>query len=86
MFVSGVSGGSVTAVYFALHGAKTIPSFRDEFLHKDPQSSFETSISLFSILSILGGGLNSKTGFQNWMDENLLHSATFGDLDGPKTT
>jgi len=24
-FVSGVSGGSVAAVYFALHGAKTIP-------------------------------------------------------------
>jgi len=80
VFVSGVSGGSVPAVYLALHGARTIPSFRDKFLYKDPQSSFDTSISLFGILSVLGGGLNSKTGFQDWLDENLFHDATFGDL------
>ncbi len=82
VFVSGVSGGSVPAVYFALHGARTIPSFRDKFLYKDPQSSFETSISLFNLLAVLGGGLNSKTGFQRWLDENLFHNATFGDLVG----
>jgi NTE family protein len=80
VFVSGVSGGSVPAVYFALHGAKTIPSFRDDFLYKDPQSSFNTSVSLFNLLSILGGGLNTKTGLQGWLDENLFHDATFGDL------
>jgi NTE family protein len=80
VFVSGVSGGSVPAVYFALHGARTISSFRDKFLYKDPQSSFDTSISLFSILAVLGGGLNSKTGFQDWLDKNLFHDATFGDL------
>jgi NTE family protein len=80
VFVTGVSGGSVPAVYFALHGAKTIPSFRDKFLYKDPQSSFKTSITLFSILSVFGGGLNSKTGFQSWLDKNLFHGATFGDL------
>jgi NTE family protein len=79
-FVSGVSGGSVPAVYFALHGAKTVPAFRDSFLYKDPQSSFDTSISLFSLLSVFGGGLNSKIGFQDWLDKNLLHGATFGDL------
>jgi NTE family protein len=79
-FVSGVSGGSVPAVYFALHGAKTIPAFRDNFLYKDPQSSFNTSVSLFSLLAVLGGGLNSKTGFQDWLDKNLFHDATFGDL------
>jgi NTE family protein len=79
-FVSGVSGGSVPAVYFALHGAKTIPAFRDKFLYRDPQSSFDTSISLFSLLSVFGGGLNSKIGFQEWLDKNLLHDATFGDL------
>ncbi len=79
-FVSGVSGGSVSAAYFALHGKKTIPAFRDNFLYKDPQSSFKTSISLFNLLAVFGGGLNSKTGFQDWLDENLLHDATFGDL------
>ncbi len=79
-FVSGVSGGSVAAVYFALHGANTIPAFRDDFLYKDPQSSFDTSISLLSLLSVFGGGLNSKIGFQEWLDKNLLHGATFGDL------
>jgi NTE family protein len=79
-FVSGVSGGSVAAVYFALHGKKTIPDFRDNFLYKDPQSSFKTSISPLNLLAVLGGGLNSKTGFQDWLDENLLHDATFGDL------
>jgi NTE family protein len=80
VFVAGVSGGSVPAAYLALHGTKTMPSFRDKFLYKDPQSSFETSESLFSILSVLGGGLNAKTGFQNWLDKNLFHDATFGDL------
>jgi NTE family protein len=80
VFVSGVSGGSVPAAYFALHGVKTIPSFRDKFLYKNPQSSFETSESLFNIFSVFGGGLNTKTGFQDWLDENLFHDATFGDL------
>ncbi len=80
VFVSGVSGGSVPAAYLALHGAETIPAFRDEFLYKDPQSSFDTSISLGNILAVFGGGLNSKTGFQTWLDENLFHGATFGDL------
>jgi NTE family protein len=80
VFVSGVSGGSVAAVYFALHGAKTIPAFRDNFLYKDPQSSFNTSTSLFSLLAVYGGGLNNQTGFQDWLDKNLLHDATFGDL------
>ena len=80
VFVAGVSGGSVPAAYFALHGAKTVPSFRDKFLYKNPQSSFETSESLFNIFSVFGGGLNTKTGFQEWLDENLFHDATFGDL------
>ncbi len=31
VFVSGVSGGSVPAVYFALHGAKTIPYLPGQF-------------------------------------------------------
>jgi NTE family protein len=83
-FVSGVSGGSVPAVYFALHGAKTIPAFRDNFLYKDPQSSFDTSVSLFSLLAVLDGGLNSKTGFQDWLDKNLFHNATFSDLTRDK--
>jgi NTE family protein len=78
--VSGVSGGSIPAAYFALHGAKTIPAFRDNFLYEDPQSSFNTSISLASLLAVFGGGLNDKTGFQNWLDENLFYDATFGDL------
>ena len=80
VFVTGVSGGSVPAAYFALHGAKTIPTFRDNFLYKDPQSSFKTSLSLSNILSVLGGGLNTKSGFQDWLDENLFHGATFGDV------
>ena len=67
-------------MYFALHGANTIPTFRDKFLYEDPQSSFNTSVSLLSVLSVIGGGLNSKTGFQDWLDKNLLHDATFGDL------
>jgi NTE family protein len=79
-FVSGVSGGSVLAAYFALRGADTIPLFRDEFLYKNPQSSFRTTFSLFNIMSVLGGGLNSKAGFQDWLDDNLFHDATFGDL------
>lgn len=80
VFVSGVSGGSVPAAYLALHGAEAVPAFRDEFLYKDPQSSFDTSISLGSLLAVYGGGLNSKTGFQAWLDENLFHGATFGDI------
>ena len=80
VFVSGVSGGSVPAAYLALHGVEAVPAFRDEFLYKDPQRSFDTSISLGSLLAVFGGGLNSKTGFQAWLDENLFHGATFGDI------
>ena len=86
VFVSGVSGGSVPAVYLALHGAKTVPSFRDKFLYQDPQSSFDTSLSLGSLLTVFGGGLNTKTGFQEWLDKNLFHGATFGDLTKKKNS
>jgi NTE family protein len=44
--VSSVSGGSVTAAYYALKGNAILEDFEQKFLLKDAESSLRTSVSL----------------------------------------
>ena len=40
--VSGVSGGSIVAAYFAAHGIEGLPRFEQDFLHQSFQNSLIT--------------------------------------------
>ncbi len=82
-FVSGVSGGSVTAAYFALRGAGMMSDFRARFLLANVEASLRTNLSIENVLRASIGGVNDRSGLQEWLDENLFRKATYADIRGP---
>jgi NTE family protein len=82
-FVSGVSGGSVTAAYFALRGVGMTSDFRTRFLLANVEASLRTNLSIENVLRASIGGVNDRSGLQEWLDENLFRKATYADISGP---
>lgn len=79
--ISGVSGGSVTAAYFGLKGRQGLPEFRSRFLERNAEQGFDTHISLANVLRIVDdGGVNDRSRFPRWLDDNLFDGATYADL------
>ena len=81
--VSGVSGGSVTAAYFALRGRDTLSDFRRKFLIQDAEASLSTSVNVTNLVLLAKGGVNDRTGLPTWLDENLFQGATYADVLKP---
>ncbi|SHM58949.1 NTE family protein [Bradyrhizobium lablabi] len=75
-FVSGVSGGSVTAAYFGLKKRAALDDFRERFLLRNAEEALNTQLSLGNIGRALGGGVNDSQ-FTNWLDRNLFDGARF---------
>lgn len=75
-FISGVSGGSVTAAYFGLKKRAALDDFRERFLLRNAEENLNTQISLQNIGRALGGGVNDSQ-FTNWLDQNLFDGARF---------
>jgi len=83
-FVSGVSGGAVTAAYFGLKGRSALADFRQQFLMRNAEESLSTSmISPVNIYRAYEGGINDTDQLPRWLDDNLFHGATFRSL-GPR--
>ncbi len=78
--VSSVSGGSVTAAYFALKGRAILNDFEEKFLAQDVEEALRTSVSLPNIVRLTSGGVNDSTGLQSWLDQHLFKNATYGDV------
>jgi NTE family protein len=83
-FVSGVSGGSVTAAYYGLRKRAALEDFRERFLLRNAEEGLQTDLTLGTIGRALAGGINDSTGFPRWLDANLFHGATFGALGGDR--
>jgi NTE family protein len=83
-FVSGVSGGSVSAAYFALKKRDAMADFREKFLLRDAEEALRTRVSVVNLSRALGGGINDSTGFTRWLDESLFHGATFMEFAGER--
>jgi NTE family protein len=79
-FVSGVSGGSVTAAYFGLKKRAALADFRERFLIKDAEAALNTRVSLVNLARGLGGGVNEDLRLRNWLDANLFDGAKFSQL------
>jgi predicted acylesterase/phospholipase RssA len=79
-FVTGVSGGSITAAYFGLKKRAALADFRERFLLKDGEEALRTNVSLVNISRALGGGVNEDVRFRAWLDANLFEGATFASL------
>ena len=79
--VTGVSGGSVTAAYFGLHGPKGVDRYRDTYLIKDAEKYMANTVfNPVTLAKGLSGGANGRKTFGRFLDETLFHGATFGDL------
>lgn len=83
-FVSGVSGGSVTAAYFGLKGPQGFQDYRETFLTQNAEEYLRTSVVRPSnLLRALSGGVNDRTGFARWLDEKVFRNARFGQMRRP---
>jgi NTE family protein len=79
-FVSGVSGGAVTAAYFGLKKRAELDDFREKFLIRNAEEGLDTSIGPVSLVKALGGGVNDVRTFADWLNKNLYNGATFADF------
>ena len=79
-FISGVSGGAVTAAYYGLRKRAALDDFRERFLLRNAEEGLETDLNISTIGRALAGGINDSTGFPRWLDANLFHGATFGEF------
>lgn len=79
-FISGVSGGAVTAAYYGLKKRAGLADFREKFLLRNAEENLQTDISLATLPRALAGGINDSTGFPRWLDANLFHGANFGQF------
>ncbi len=76
-FVSGVSGGAVTAAYYGLKKRAALDDFRERFLLRNAEEKISTNISFVNLSRALGGGINDSEQFPRWLDDNLFEGATF---------
>lgn len=79
--VSGVSGGAILASYFALNGPPGLDRFRRGFLDQDVEAALRTAFTPANLVRAYQGGANDLSGLPAWLDANLFHGATFGDLN-----
>jgi NTE family protein len=79
-FVSGVSGGAVTAAYFGLKKRAALADFREKFLIRDAEQGLNTSVDPLNLIKALGGGVNDIGTFADWLDKNVYDGATFADF------
>jgi NTE family protein len=80
-FVSGVSGGAITAAYFGLKKRAALDDFRERFLLRNAEEDLSTNVSLVNLGRALGGGVNDDK-FSRWLDQNLFEGATFEAFGG----
>ena len=80
-FITSVSGGSITAAYFGLHGVRGLQQFRAEGLLRDGEAALRMSLlNPVNIARLLAGGLNDRSNFQTWLEDDLFKGATFADM------
>ena len=80
-YISGVSGGAVTAAYFGLKGRDGLSDFRERFLLRDAEGSLRSPFAPVSVLRAYQGGVNDAEQFPRWLDDNLFRGATFRELN-----
>ncbi|MBK9347347.1 MAG: patatin-like phospholipase family protein [Burkholderiales bacterium] len=79
--ITSVSGGSLTAAYYGLHGPQALNTFRDKVLLRDMEASMRMSaFAPENFLRVLAGGLNDRANLVNWLDSQVFEGATFATL------
>ncbi len=79
--ISSVSGGSVTAAYYALYGDQTFEDFKDRFLYRNVNRDLILrTLSPISIIRLGSTYYGRSDLAAEYYDKLLFHGATFGDL------
>lgn len=79
--VFGISGGSVLATYFALHGNETVPLFEKQFLDMNFQSQLINKLFTFTYSAKLSSNEYGRGDLlQDQLNKYIYHHATFKDL------
>ena len=85
--LASVSGGSFTAAYFALNGARIFDDFEAQFLRRDIQRALLWRVlSPWNWVRLASPYFGRSDLAAEYYDEQLFHGATLGDLlqgDGP---
>jgi NTE family protein len=85
--ITGISGGSFTALAFGLYGDKLFDIYEASFLKRNVQGELvQRAFNPFNWPSLASSGWGRSELAANMYDEILFHGATFKDLkhDGPR--
>ena len=79
--LTSVSGGAITAAYFALHGAEGLDTFRAAYLDKNWAGQLHiAAYSPANWTRAWSGGLNRQDRFADWLDREVFAHASMADL------
>ena len=86
--ITGVSGGSFTALSYALYGDRLFSEYEGRFLKRNVQGAlFWRALNPFNWWKFIGGSAGRSELAAEYYDEILFEGATFGDLlDRPGPT
>jgi NTE family protein len=80
-FITSVSGGSLMAAYFGLHGKQGMPEFRNTVLARGGEDDLRMSLlNPNNIARLFAGGLNDRNTLRSWLDDRVFKQATYADL------
>ena len=80
--ITGVSGGSFTALAYGLYGDKLFADYEQRFLKRNVQGELlSRAVSPSHWADYIGGTAGRSELAANYYDEILFNGATFGDLD-----
>lgn len=83
--ITGVSGGSFTALAFGLYGDKLFDTFETDFLKRNVQGALvERALNPFNWGRLSSTGWGRSELAADYYDEILFHGATFADLKKAK--
>jgi NTE family protein len=81
--ITGVSGGSFTALAYALYGDRLFYEYEERFIKRDVQGElFWRTLNPFNWWKFIGGSAGRSELAAEYYDEILFEGATFGDLLG----
>jgi NTE family protein len=84
--LTGVSGGSFTALSFGLYGDRLFDSYEEQFLKRNVESELiKRLLNPLTWPSTWSSGFGRSELAEQYYDEILFHGATFGDLIGKPT-
>ena len=79
--ITGVSGGSFTALSYALYGDRLFCEYEERFLKRDVQGALTKRVlNPFNWWKFIGGSAGRSELAAEYYDEILFEGATFGDL------